>query len=87
MIRVTKARKVTRALNPVLWQHNITLNTKMRMYDAILKSILTFGSEAWQMTKKSENKLLTTEMDLFRRAARISKCDHGRNEKNHRKSR
>lgn len=78
--RVNNARKITGALNSILWQKNIRTKTKTLIYDTIVKSTLTYGSEVWQINKAMERKLLATEMDFLRRAARKSRLERVTNE-------
>jgi hypothetical protein len=40
----------------------------MNIYDAMIKSILAYGSEVWQIPVKEINKPLANEMDLLRLA-------------------
>jgi len=60
-------------------EKNIRKENKKRLFNSILKPILTYGAEVWQLTKKSENKLLTTEMDFWRRTAGRSRQEKIRN--------
>ncbi|KAJ3659928.1 hypothetical protein Zmor_011590 [Zophobas morio] len=48
----------------------------MTLYTAVVETILTYGSECWQMTEKSKRQLEVVEMDYLRRACRISKLEH-----------
>lgn len=61
-------------MNFVLWQN------KKRIYNAILRPVLTYGAEVWQLSKKQKNSLLAVEMDFWRRAAGRSRMEHTRNE-------
>jgi hypothetical protein len=67
-------------LNSVLWSRNILHGKKLTVYNATVKSILTYGAETWTVKQKHRNKLLATEMDYLRRSARISRMDKIRNE-------
>jgi hypothetical protein len=67
-------------LNSILWSRNILHGTKLAVYNAIVKSILTYGAETWTVKQKHRNKLLAAEMDYLRRSARISRMDKIRNE-------
>jgi NADPH-dependent glutamate synthase beta subunit-like oxidoreductase len=59
---------------------NILHGTKLTVYNAIVRSMLTYGAETWTVKQKHRNKLLATEMDYLRRWARISRMDKIRNE-------
>ena len=41
---------------------------------------MTYGSEVWTITKHTRTKLMTAEMDFWRRLARVSRCEKIRNE-------
>ena len=51
------------------------------MYHSIVKSFSTYGVETWELNKKEKNRLLSLEMDFWRRSSRHSKLDHIRNER------
>ena len=36
---------------------NISLKTKLRIFETNVKSVLLYGSETWKQTKKNENDL------------------------------
>ncbi len=74
--KVQQGRKITQTLNSLLWSPKIKLQTKMTLYTAVVETILTYGSECWQMTEKSKRQLEVVEMDYLRRACRISKLEH-----------
>jgi hypothetical protein len=78
--RISETRRVISMLNSVLWSRNILHGTKLTVYNAVVKSILTYGAETWTVKQKHRNKLLATEMDYLRRLARISRMDKIRNE-------
>jgi hypothetical protein len=48
-------------------------------YQALVQSILLYGTEAWTLNTQQANKLLTTEMDFWRRSARKSRREEVRN--------
>jgi hypothetical protein len=49
------------------------------IYDALVKSTITYASETWCLKTKTIAKLDSTEMDFLRRSARISRKDKIRN--------
>jgi len=51
----------------------VTNKTKTHIYRAIVKSTITYGAETWCLKAKTVTKLNSTEMDLWRRSARVSK--------------
>ncbi|XP_072401642.1 uncharacterized protein [Diabrotica undecimpunctata] len=78
--RITKGKRDIGALNSVLWQKNIRPETKKRIYNAILKSVIVYGSEVWQLSQKLKGNLLELETDFWRKAAGKSRLEHLRNE-------
>ena len=79
--RNLQGRKAIAMLNGVLWDQRISKENKRRIYNAIVKSIITYGSEVWQLKKRSEDILRATEMDFWRRSAGISRRERVRNER------
>jgi len=57
----------------------VTLKTKTHIYYAIVKSTITYATETWCLKAKTVAKLNSTEMDFWRRSARISRKDKIRN--------
>jgi hypothetical protein len=49
------------------------------MYQALVQSILLYGAETWTLNTQQVNKLLATEMDVWRRSARKSRKEKVRN--------
>jgi len=58
-----------------LWNRDVTPKTKTRVYHAIVKSTITYAAETGRLKAKSVAKLNSTEMDFWRRSARISRKD------------
>lgn len=79
-IRVTQARKAIKCLNGILWNKNISKKRKFNIYEAIIKSILTYGAETWRLTEKNKRKIEAVEMDAIRRSMRISRKERVRND-------
>jgi hypothetical protein len=77
--RISEGRRVIGMLNCVLWSKTILHKTKKLMYQALLQSILLYGSETLTLNTQQANKLLATEMDFWRRSARKSRKDKVRN--------
>ena len=79
--RNVQGRKAIAMLNGVLWDQSISKETKRKIYNVIVKSIVTYGSEVWQLKKRTEDMLRATEMDFWRRSAGISRRERIRNER------
>jgi hypothetical protein len=76
---ICKGRRVIGMLNSVLWSKTILHKTKKLVYQALVQSILLYGAETWTLNTQQANILLTTEMDFWRRSARISRKEKVRN--------
>jgi len=57
----------------------VTTKTKTHIYRAIVTSTITYAAETWCLKAKTVAKLNSTEMDFWRRSARISRKDKIRN--------
>ena len=59
MARIGKARSVFNTLASIWRSREITTNTKLRIFNSNVKSVLLCGSETWRMTEKTMSKLQT----------------------------
>jgi hypothetical protein len=50
--RIKQARKVTTALNNLLWSTDIVVNTKTREFCTVIESILSYSWEIWILVSK-----------------------------------
>jgi hypothetical protein len=66
-------------LNSILWDRNVTVETKTYIYHATLKSTIIYAAETWCLKAKTLAKLNSTEMDFWRHSPRISRKDKIRN--------
>ena len=57
----------------------MTLKTKTHIYHAVVRSTITYAAETWCLKAKTVAKLNSTEMEFWRRSARISRKDKIRN--------
>ena len=71
---------MVKILNSIWWREEIKRNRKYRNLNTIVKSILTYGCEAWKMTEKEKKGNAAVEMDALRRFYGISRKDKMRNE-------
>ena len=78
--RISETRKGITALNLIWWHKNITKKRKLCIYQTIIQSILVYGAEMWQIPIRQTNKMLSTEMDVLRRSAKISRMEGIKNE-------
>jgi len=49
------------------------------IFSTIVESIITYGSETWEVNKRNENRLKAVEMDFWRRACGVSRIERVRN--------
>jgi hypothetical protein len=63
----------------ILWDRDVTPKTKTHIYRAVVKSTITYAAETCCLEAKTIAKLVSTEMDFWRRSARISRKDKIRN--------
>ena len=78
--RTEQARKATKALSNLLWSKYTSVNKKKQVFYTLIESILSYGWEIWTPDYKLQKKLLSTDMDVWRRAARTTKLLKVRNE-------
>ena len=65
--RITSGNKCYFSLINFLKKRSINRKTKIRMYTTVVRPIVTYGSEAWSLTQKLEDKLLVFENAILRR--------------------
>ncbi|XP_044766695.1 uncharacterized protein LOC123322749 [Coccinella septempunctata] len=78
--RINKGRTVTRTLNSLLWDKNITKSTKKHIYRSMVQSVALYGAEVWDVSQINRRKIMATEMDFLRRSCRRSRLERVRNE-------
>ena len=66
-------------LNGIFWDCDVTPKTKAHIYHAIIKITMTYVAETGCLKAKTIAKLSSTEMDFWRRCARIYRKDKIRN--------
>ena len=74
--RIGKARTTFNILNKIWKTHNISLNTKLKIFNSNVKSILLYGSETWRTTSNINSKLQTFFNHCLRRILRIFWPNH-----------
>ena len=62
-----------------MWDRDVTSETKSLIYHAVVKSAITYAAGTWSLKAKTVAKLNSTEIDFWRRSARISRKDKIRN--------
>ena len=79
-LRVQGAWSSWRKLTRVLYDRKIPLRLKAKVYEAIMRPALTYGSECWAMKVTNKRKIATTEMRMLRGIFGVSRREHMRNE-------
>jgi N-acetylmuramoyl-L-alanine amidase len=65
--RLKLANKAYFSLLAVMRCEDIQKKTKVMLYKTLIRTVLTYGSETWTLSKKSENALSTLERKILRR--------------------
>ena len=66
--RIGKAATAMARLTKRVWSNAmLTTNTKMRVYQACVVSILLYGSESWTLYSRQERRLNTFHMRCLRK--------------------
>ena len=72
-LRVQAAWSSWRKLTGVLYDRMIPLRLKAKVYEAIIRPALTYGSECWAMKVTNKRKIATTEMRMLRGILGVSR--------------
>ena len=65
-------------INGAIWRHfgkQMNKETKLRIHNIIAKAALKFGSEAWVLKKRQEQRLEAAQMKFLRHLLGITKLD------------
>ena len=78
--RIGKAADAMKRLSNALWKRScISRQTKLRMYRALVSSVLLYGSETWNLTIRDYNRLNAFDMSCLRRLENVKWYQHVRN--------
>ena len=69
--RLIQARKCIACLNGILWSKDIRKERKLKIYNALIKSSLLYGSETWSLTENNKRRVEATEMDVLKGSSRM----------------
>jgi hypothetical protein len=61
------ANKTYYSLYAIMKSCDIHKKTKIRLYQTLIRTVLTHGCETWKLTKKSEDDMNSFERKIFRR--------------------
>ena len=77
IIRVNKAHRAFGRLHRHLWSRKeIRRSTKIRIYQALIRSILLYGCETWAMRKSDIQKVDVFDRNCIRRILNVNPLDH-----------
>ena len=79
-LRVRAAWSSWRKFTGILYDRKIPLGLKAKVYEAIIRLALTYGSECWAMKMTNKRKIATTEMRMLRGMLGVSRRNHMWNE-------
>ena len=75
-IRIGKAGAAFRMLDKVWNAHNVSLSTKLKLFNSIVISVLIYGYESWKGLKEIENRVRRFESGCLRTIMKIRWYDH-----------
>lgn len=74
--RIEKTIQLYHAMSkPFINKREISRETKMKVFRAIYRPVLTYGCESWVMTERQKSKLQAAEMKYIRRVRGVTKLD------------
>jgi len=63
-----------------IFEKKMNKETKLRIHNITAKAVLKFGSEAWLLKKREEQRLEAAQMKFLRHLLRITKLDKEKNQ-------
>ena len=79
-LRMQAAWSSWRKVTGVLYDRKIPFRFNAKVYEAIIRPSLAYGSECWAMKVTNNMKIATTEMSMLREILGVSRRDHMLNE-------
>ena len=86
MARIRKASQTFATLKPIWKSKQLRLETKLRLYNSIVLSVLLYGSDCWKRTAKLAHKLETFQNRCLRKILGVFWPNTITNEELHRKT-
>jgi len=77
--RIGLACGVMQSLNPIWKTNEITKATKIRVYEALVLSVLLYNAETWTLKEAMKSKLRVFEMNCLRKIKGVTRRDRIRN--------
>jgi hypothetical protein len=66
-VRIAAGNRASFASQKILHSKLISKNTKMKLYKALVRPVVVYGSECWVLTENIKQKLLVFERKILRR--------------------
>ena len=85
--RLCKAKTQFRRLRKIWSSSNFSIRTKIKLFNSLVMSVLTYGSETWKTTEGDKKKLDTFQNRCLRQLLRVRWPDKISNEELHRRTR
>ena len=79
-IRLAVAMTAMAGLQKIWRSRDLSFTTKLKLYRALVLSILLYGCESWTLTVEMEKRLQAFEMKCYRKLLQISWVEHKTNE-------
>ena len=70
--RLAKGRSIGTSLRQIWRSHGITTSTKLRLLNALVWPVATYGCESWTIKKREEERINAFEMKCLRQVLRVS---------------
>jgi len=74
--RIELARTCMKSLDRGIWRSSISLVTKLRLYNVYLPPVLLYGSDTWNVTETSRQRLDGSDQWCLRRILRVAYTAH-----------
>jgi hypothetical protein len=78
--RIALARGVFQSLNQIWTAKDISKDTKRKVYEVLILSVLLYNSETWTLKVNQQNRLKVFEMACLRKIEGVTRRDKIRNE-------
>ena len=85
--RLCKAKAQFRRLRKIWSSSSFSIQTKVKLFNSLVMSVLTYGSETWKTTERDKKKLDTFQNRCLRQLLRVRWPEKISNEELHRRTR